>query len=119
MAENQKTAEELAAEKAAADKAAKAAEKATKAVEKLTDTDFDKAALSTGELLAQQGKVRVRVYLDPDARDKLESSEAAGAKVVWPYTTVQINGYTYQIQLGKEVEVPESVAEVLRQSKLI
>ncbi|MEK0313740.1 hypothetical protein [Cohnella sp. 56] len=115
MAENQKTAEELAAEKAAADKAAKAA----KAAEKLTDKDFDKAALSTGEQLALQDKVRVRVYLDPDARDQLEAQEQAGGKVVWPYTTVQINGYTYQIQLGKEVEVPESVAEVLRQSKLI
>lgn len=100
-------------------KAPKAAEpkKTNKAV--LSDKDMEKVTLTTAEQLKRQKKVNVKLYLDPGKRKELEAALAAGKKVVWPYTTVQINGYTYQIQYGKDVEVPESVAEVLKNADMI
>jgi hypothetical protein len=85
----------------------------------MNDKDMQAVTLTTGQQLAAQEKVKVKLYLAPEERQKLESVEAAGKNAVWPYETVQINGYTYQIQKGKEVEVPESVAEVLRQANII
>ena len=38
--------------------------------------------------------------------------------IIEPPVTVCINGYTYQIQRGKEVEVPTSVFELLATSKI-
>ncbi|GKU76846.1 hypothetical protein [Paenibacillus sp. L3-i20] len=89
----------------------------TKAI--ASDTSLDKEVLTIGDILAKQDKVKVKLYLPPEARQKLEALESAGKDVLWPCETVSINGYTYQIQLGKEVEVPESVAEVLRHANMI
>lgn len=85
----------------------------------VTEAALDKVALTTGEILAQQKKVKVKLYLSTEDRQKLESFEAAGKTVAWPYETVSINGYTYQIQRGKEVEVPEAVYEVLSNANII
>lgn len=87
--------------------------------ELMNDKDMENVTLSTADQLKKQKKVKVRLYLNPDKRRELEALVDAGKKVVWPFTTVQINGYTYQIQYGKEVEVPESVAEILRQADMI
>ena len=80
---------------------------------------MEKITEDTAELLAKQDKVKVRLYIPADVKQKLEAQEKAGKEVQWPYQAVQINGYIYQIQLGKTVEVPQSVADILEQSGLI
>lgn len=85
----------------------------------MKDSDMEKVTLTTKEKLQKQPKEKIRLYINPDKKKQLEAQIAAGKKVNWPFTTVQINGYTYQIQYGKEVEVPESVAEILRQAEMI
>lgn len=86
---------------------------------KETDAALDNSAKSVGEQLKKQKKVKVKLHLSTEDRQQLEAAEAAGKTVVWPYETVNINGYTFQIQRGKEVQVPESVYEVLSQSNII
>lgn len=85
----------------------------------LNDKDIEKISDDTGVALSKQDKVKVRLPLSQEQRQKLEAQEKAGKEVQWPYIPVQINGYIYQIQLGKSVEVPQTVAEILEQSGLI
>lgn len=84
-----------------------------------TDAAIDKGVLSIKDILDKQKKVKVKLYLSVEERQKLEAAEQAGRNVVWPYETVNINGYTFQIQRGKDVEVPDSVAEILRNANMI
>lgn len=84
-----------------------------------TDAAIDAYATGVGKQLAKQKKVKVKLYLSTEDRQKLEASANAGKKVVWPTETVNINGYTIQIQRGKEVEVPQSVYEILEQANII
>lgn len=91
----------------------------TKQNSKVTDKGLDGVAKAVGAQLAKQKKVKVKLWLSQEEKSKLEAAEGAGKKIVWPFETVNINGYTYQIQRGKEVEVPESVYEVLSQSNII
>lgn len=86
---------------------------------KVTDKSLDGLAKDVGQALAKQKKVKVKLYLSTEDRAKLEGAEKAGKKIAWPFETVSINGYTYQIQRGIEVEVPESVYEVLSQANII
>lgn len=85
----------------------------------VTDKQLDQVANAVKTQLDKQKKKSVRLYLATEERQKLEAAKAAGKKVQWPYETVNINGYTYQIQRGVEVEVPESVYEILVQANLI
>ncbi len=85
----------------------------------VTDAALDKRAKSVGAQLKKQKKIKVKLYLSVEDRQKLEAAVQAGKKVNWPYETVNINGYTFQIQRGKEVEVPQSVYEVLSQANII
>lgn len=85
----------------------------------MSDGDMDQVTDSTKELLAKQPKVKVRIFLPAEERKKLEAAIENDKKVEWPYETVQINGHMFQIQKGKDVEVPQSVAEVLEQAGLI
>lgn len=114
MSEQTNTPETPEAPKAEAPKA-----EAPKQNGKVTDKSLDGAAKAVGAQLAKQKKVRVKLYLSNEAKAKIEAETAAGKKVAWPFETVNINGYTFQIQRGKEVEVPESVYEVLSQSNII
>ena len=86
---------------------------------RVTDAQLDQASNAIGKALAKQKKVRVKLYLSTEEQQKLKAAEEAGKKVQWPFETVNINGYTYQIQRGVEVEVPESVYEVLSQANII
>jgi|GEM_PF-4012857 len=86
---------------------------------KVTDAALDKGAKSVGQQLKKQKKHKVKLYLSVEDRQKLEAAEKAGKKVQWPYETVNINGYTFQIQRGKDVEVPEAVYEVLSNANII
>jgi hypothetical protein len=54
----------------------------------------------TGALLAQQPKRKVKLRANPNPKAP-------------NYETVQINGYTYVIQLGQEVDVPDEVYQIL------
>lgn len=63
---------------------------------------------------------------DLEIKQELESQKKVGVFIAqlpanssddpMPDVTVSINGYNYQIQRGVEVEVPESVAQVLQNS---
>lgn len=86
---------------------------------KMTEAEIEKVTKDTGAELKKQKKVKVKLYLNPKQKNQLEAEENAGKKVNWPYQTVAVNGYIYQIQLGKQVEVPETVAEILEQAGLI
>ncbi|WP_108669551.1 hypothetical protein [Peribacillus acanthi] len=85
----------------------------------LNDGEMDKITDETGKLLAAQPKVRIKLPLSAEMKQKLEAQEKAGKNVEWPFHPVQVNGYIYQIQLGKTVEVPETVADILEQAGLI
>jgi hypothetical protein len=85
----------------------------------MNDNEMEKITEDTGAQLAKQPKVKVRLHLPQDLKQKLEAQEKAGKEVQWPYQAVQINGYIYQIQLGKSVEVPQSVADILEEAGLI
>lgn len=85
----------------------------------VTEKEMQNVTENTAELLKKQDKVKVRLYMPQDQLNKLRAAEEAGKKVEWPYQTVAINGYIYQIQLGKSVEVPQSVSDVLEQAGLI
>lgn len=82
----------------------------------MTDAEMDKVTKSTAQQLKEQNQVKVKIFLSPEERKKLESS---GKNIEWPFETVQINGHTYQIQRGIEVEVPQSVKDILEQAGLI
>lgn len=85
----------------------------------MSDKDMENVTKSTIQLLNEQEKVKVKLWLSQEERKKLESAAENGKKSEWPFETVQINGHTYQIQRGVEVEVPQSVKDVLEQAGLI
>lgn len=94
-------------------------EKQPQQTTQVTDAALDKAVLTIGQQLKKQKKVKVKLYLSVEDRQKLEAAEKAGKKVKWPFETVSINGYTFQIQRGKDVEVPEAVYEILSNANII
>jgi hypothetical protein len=89
------------------------------AKKQLSEKDMEVITLNTAEELKNQEKVEIRLHLPADQKQKLEAAIEQGKEVQWPYQVVAINGYVYQIQLGKKVQVPKSVAEVLEQAGLI
>jgi hypothetical protein len=70
----------------------------------MTEREMDVVTQDTGAILSEQPKKTVRLYQVPPG-----SSDAQ-----LPDEVVQINGYTYQIKRGEDVEVPESVYNVLK-----
>jgi hypothetical protein len=89
------------------------------AKKQMSEKEMEVVTLNTAEELKNQEKVKVRLHLPPEQKQKLEAAMEQGKEVQWPYQVVAINGYVYQIQLGKTVEVPKSVAEVLEHAGLI
>ncbi|UVI31213.1 hypothetical protein [Paenibacillus spongiae] len=85
----------------------------------ITESEMDQITKTTADLLREQPKVKIKIYLAPDERKRLESAKEAGKKVEWPSEFVSINGHNFQIQKGVEVEVPETVKEILEQAGLI
>ncbi|MED1948992.1 hypothetical protein [Brevibacillus centrosporus] len=82
----------------------------------MTESQMDQVTKDTASVLKEQDKVKVRLYLSPDEKNKLEAQEKEGKQVQWPFQTVCVNGHIYQIQRGKTVEVPQTVAEILEQA---
>lgn len=70
---------------------------------KLTDTQMDKEAQTFGQQLKKMPKVKVVIPVDSLNKNSGD-------------VTVCLNGYVYQIQRGKAVNVPEPIAEILEES---
>ena len=85
----------------------------------LSEGEMEQVTKTTAEELKAQPKVKVKLHLPAQRKKELEAQQEAGKKVDWPFQTVCINGYIYQIQLGQTVEVPESVAAILEDAGLI
>ncbi len=72
----------------------------------LTDADFDREAKKWGKIYAKEPKRKIKIYLPKDSKD------TAPVPVI-------INGYSYFINKGETVEVPESVAKILENANYI
>ena len=77
----------------------------TKVSRNLTPADMEAAVLSTKAMLDRQPKRKVRLRKADDPK-------------MPNYETVQINGYTFTIMKGVEVEVPEEVYNILVNANL-
>lgn len=89
------------------------------AVKQMSDGDMDKVTKSTAQLLSEQPKRKIKLHLPQEEKAKLTSAVESGKKVEWPFEVVSVNGHMFQIQKGVEVEVPQTVAEILEQAGLI
>lgn len=72
----------------------------------MSEAEIQQVTESTAKALADQPKRKVRLYQVPNG-----SSEKK-----LPDETVCVNGHIFQIQRGVEVEVPQTVYEVLSQA---
>ena len=72
----------------------------------LTSEDMAKLTLSTKEQLDKQPKRKIRIRKDPNPKAP-------------NYETCQVNGYTYTIMKGVDVEVPETVYDILSEAGII
>lgn len=71
----------------------------------MTRSEMDRITSETGKALERMPKVRVFIPKLPNVPDGQQ-----------PQETVQINGYTYQINRDQWVSVPRPVAEILAQA---
>jgi len=85
----------------------------------MSESDMDTVTKSTAQLLREQPKVKIKLWLSPEEKKKLETAKESGKNMEWPYEFVSVNGHNFQIQKGVEVEVPQTVAEILEQAGLI
>lgn len=85
----------------------------------LSDAEMQNVTSATAEVMREQDKIKVKLYLDPEEKQKFEAQERAGKLVQWPAEFVGVNGHNYLIHRGKEVEVPRSVYEVLENAGLV
>jgi hypothetical protein len=86
----------------------------------ISDSEMLELEVDAGKLLAEQPKVKVKLYLAPEEKSRLQSAvENGNANVPWPSETVIVNGYTYVLKRGQECEVPQTVAEILEQAGMI
>jgi hypothetical protein len=86
----------------------------------MSESEMDRDSVDTGAELANQPKVKVKLYLAPEEKSRLQSAVDNGsANIPWPSETVIVNGYTYVLKRGQECEVPQTVAEILEQAGMI
>lgn len=85
----------------------------------MTDLQMEQVTKTTAQQLSEQPKRKIKLHLPYEELVRLTNLEKSGKNVNWPYEIVGINGHNYYIHLGKEVEVPESVYEVLSQAHLV
>ncbi len=72
----------------------------------LSSEQLAQAVLSTKEALDRQPKRKIRIRKDPNPKAP-------------NYETCQVNGYTYTIMKGVDVEVPQTVYEILSEAGII
>lgn len=85
----------------------------------MTDVQMDQVTQTTAKTLSEQPKRKIKLHLPYEEFVRLTNLEKQGKTVNWPYELVSVNGHNYYIHLGKEVEVPESVYEVLSHAHLV
>lgn len=85
----------------------------------MSEAQMQSVTTNTAEALKAQPKKKVRLYLAPEEKKRLEEQEKAGKKVQWPSEFVGINGHNFVIHRGKDVEVPQSVYEVLEHAGMV
>lgn len=85
----------------------------------MSEMEMENVTKSTAELLREQPQVKIKIYMSPEEKRKLESAKENGKNMEWPSELVSVNGHNYQIQKGIEVEVPQTVKEILEQAGLI
>ena len=73
--------------------------------EAVTDAQLDRMASDTGEELSNQPTKTVRFFQRAPNEDQL------------PDVVVSVNGYVYQLRRGEDVEVPESVYNVIEDGR--
>jgi hypothetical protein len=72
----------------------------------LSASQMEQITLNTKQQLDAQPKFLVRIRKDPNGKGP-------------NYETVQINGYTFTIMKGKDVEVPQTVRDILVEAGII
>lgn len=85
----------------------------------MTESQMDQVTKDTKALLDEQPKVAIKLFLSQEEQKKISAAKEAGKAVEVPFETVSVNGYTYQIQRGEKVEVPQTVADILEEAGLI
>ncbi len=85
----------------------------------MTDAQMEAVTKTTAQLLADQPKRKIKLHLPYEELTRLNRLEEAGKTTNWPYELASVNGHNFYIKLGKEVEVPESVYEVLSNAHLV
>lgn len=77
-----------------------------KVTKPLTNSEMEELVLSTKEILDRQPKRKIRIRKDPNPKAP-------------NYETCQVNGYTFTIMKGHDVEVPQTVYEILTEAGII
>lgn len=72
----------------------------------LSSQELEQAVMTTKEWLDKEPKFTIRIRKDTDPKAP-------------NYETVQINGYTFTIMKGKDVEVPKTVRDILMEANII
>lgn len=85
----------------------------------VTEAQLDQMAVNTGKELNEQRKVKVKLYLPPEEKQRLQAATLKGIDAELPCEVVIVNGYRYSIARGQDVEVPETVAQILEEAGLI
>lgn len=85
----------------------------------MTESQMDAVTKNTKQLLDEQPKVSIRLFLSQEEKKKIDQAKEAGKPVAVPFESVCVNGYIYQIQRGEKVEVPQTVADILEEAGLI
>lgn len=89
------------------------------AAKQMSESEMDQVTKSTAQLLSEQPKVKIKIYMSPEEKRKLESAKEGGKNMEWPSEFVSVNGHNFLIQKGIEVEVPQTVKEILEDAGLI
>lgn len=89
------------------------------AKKEMTDLQMEQVSTLTAKALSEQPKRKIKLHLPYEEVVRLQNIEKAGKPANWPYELVSVNGHNYYITLGKEVEVPETVYEVLANAHLV
>jgi hypothetical protein len=72
----------------------------------LTSKEIEQVTLNTKALLDKQEKFKIRIRKSSNPKDP-------------NYETVQVNGYTFTIMKGVDVEVPQTVRDILVEAGII
>lgn len=85
----------------------------------VSELQLDALTRSMKDALNEQPKKNIRIPLSAEIRRKLTAEKEAGKTPKWPATIVGVNGHNIEIPHGEDFEVPEEVANILREAGLL